>query len=143
MSVLEDTYELSIVSPGLQSGRREEKRLLVGLPCWSYWGSVLSPRQREPAGWSWGSRLGFTWFAGKVLVRLTYRGRGHNFERNSLHQGRENFLFWDYRKKKSLVSSVIFFRRKSLCDFVLKKGEQGSMKGRNLHIVGRKKCGYL
>ncbi|MXQ82722.1 hypothetical protein E5288_WYG022787 [Bos mutus] len=51
MSVLEDTYELSIVSPGLQSGRQEKKRLL--------------------------------------------------------------------------------------------KGEQGSMKGRNLHIVGQKRCGYL
>ena len=46
-------------------------------------------------------------------------------------------------EKNSLVSSVIFFQRKSLCDFVLKKGEQGSMKSRNLHIVGQKKCGYL
>ena len=46
-------------------------------------------------------------------------------------------------EKKSLVSSVIFLQRKSLCDFVLKKGEQGSMKSHNLHIVGQKKCGYL
>lgn len=60
----------------------------------------LSPPQREPV-WSWGFALTYTVCMWKVLVRLTYRGRGHNFERNSLHQGREFSVLRLQKKKRA------------------------------------------